>query len=158
MLNYNPNKQVFQLIDGEDVPLLYEHKWSIVKLGNHKYLRTTSKVNGRSRLLHELLMNTPTKMSVDHINHNTLDNRRSNLRICTHLENLHNAKRHKDNKSGYKGIWLDKNGKKKKWVARIRVNGKNIALGYYFSARSAAKAYNEAALKYFGNFACINKL
>lgn len=87
----------------------------------------------------------------DHANGDTLDNRRSNLRLATLLQNSQNVKRRIDNTSGYKGVYWKKD--KNKWAARLRINNKCIWLGCFDSAEDAYFAYCEAAKKYFGEFA-----
>lgn len=87
---------------------------------------------------------------VDHINGDTLDNRKCNLRECTRTENNQNARKRKDNTSGYKGVQLHK--KTKKWVARISNMGKRISLGYFDDLTDAHAAYCEASKKYHKAF------
>jgi hypothetical protein len=140
------------LVDPEDEYLLECFGWCI---DSHGYAVAT--INYSKHYLHRLIMNAVrTSLYVDHINGNKLDNRRSNLRLCTHRDNLNNRPRNKNNKSGYKGVYLHKVNKN--WVARIQVNGKYISLGSYSDIIDAAKAYNEAAIKYFGEYAYLNKV
>jgi len=88
----------------------------------------------------------------DHINGNPMDNRRCNLRIATHAENMRNSKKRKHSKNQYKGV--SQNCKSKTtWRAQIRVNGKRIHLGTFSSPEEAYKAYCEGAVKYHGDFA-----
>jgi hypothetical protein len=90
---------------------------------------------------------------VDHINHDRLDNRRSNLRICTHSQNCANGEGLRShNSAGYKGVYAVRD----KWRAQIRVNGRCHHLGYFVTKREAAIAYNEAAVRLFGPFASLN--
>ncbi|MFA6118161.1 MAG: HNH endonuclease [Sphingomonas sp.] len=98
---------------------------------------------------------TPDEVHIDHINGNGLDNRRSNLRGATQRQNLQNAGRRVDNTSGFKGVYYSQASKK--WAAQIRYEGKQKYLGLFHDARDAAKAYNAAALKYFGAFARLNE-
>ena len=90
---------------------------------------------------------------LDHINHNRLDNRIENLRECSHLQNLMNVPKRARNKSGYKGVsWHQNNC----WVAHITLYKKNIYLGSFVNIIDAAKAYDVAATKHFGEFAYRN--
>lgn len=110
-----------------------------------------------SKPLTHLIMNPPRGMVVDHINGNTLDNRRCNLRVCTHAENARNNTLIKTTTTGYKGVHCAKaNGSKKPWRSRIKYNYKEIQLGTFDTKQEAAEAYDIAALKYFGEFAKLN--
>lgn len=90
---------------------------------------------------------------VDHINGDTLDCRKSNLRLCNRAGNARNAKTRKDNKSGIKGVYWVKN--ENKWKSQIRVLGKPISLGTFSDIKEAEKAYQEASKKYHGDFGNI---
>ena len=95
-------------------------------------------------------METPKGMDTDHINGNTLDNRRCNLRVCTRERNTGNQKPLRGITSKFKGVcWVKA---RSKW--RVAISGKFI--GEYISELDAAKAYNEAAKKHFGEFARLN--
>ena len=91
---------------------------------------------------------------VDHINNNGLDNRRCNLRLATRQQQNMNRKKLKGCSSRYKGVYWAKN--RKKWCVRIEFNAKVMFLGYFESEIKAGKAYDEAAIKYFGEFARLN--
>jgi hypothetical protein len=91
---------------------------------------------------------------VDHINGDGLDNRRANLRVCTHSENAKNKRKQRNNISGFKGVSFNK--KMNRWKGQLEINGKSIYLGFYTDPIDAAKAYDEAARKYYGNFANVN--
>lgn len=104
--------------------------------------------------MHRLIMYAPKGMQVDHINGNTLDNRKENLRICTNAENQHNSNKPKNNLSGFKGVTWHKNIKI--WTASICKDYKKIHLGIFKTKTQAARAYDQAALKYFGEFAKTN--
>ena len=93
---------------------------------------------------------------VDHANRMKWDNRKKNLRICNHSQNLSNQKIRSDNTSGYKGVSWDK--ERMKWETRISTQGRSKFLGRYLTKEEAAQAYNEAALKYYGEFALLNKI
>ena len=105
--------------------------------------------------MHRVIMSAPSNMQVDHINVNPLDNRRENLRLCTHRENTYNKKKSRGS-SKYKGVsWKRDNNK---WQAAIRCGLETHYLGLFSSQESAAAAYNEAAIKYFGEFAGLNEV
>lgn len=106
-------------------------------------------------LMHRLIMDTPFDMVTDHIDGNGLNNRVSNLRVCTNVENVRNAKLASHNRTGYKGVSYEK--RSHRYVARIWHFG-HIQLGTFDTKEQAALAYNEAAIKYFGEYARLNKL
>jgi hypothetical protein len=98
----------------------------------------------------------PKGMVIDHLDGNPLNNQKKNLRICTHSENMRNRNLYVNNTSGFKGVYWHKTTKK--WMSYIRINKKSLYLGIYTCPIDAAKAYNDAALKYHGEFAHINKI
>jgi hypothetical protein len=105
--------------------------------------------------MHRQIMNPPDWLLVDHDNHHGLDNRRSNLRQVTHAENQQNARKTiSKTTSRFKGVdFVKATGK---WRARIVVNGRRLFLGSFTDELDAARAYDEAAMKYFKEFACLN--
>ena len=140
----NGNEVARTIIDLEDVDKVKIYKWYMNPVG---YVGNRGKNIG---LLHRFIVNAPNDMVVDHINHNKLDNRKENLRICTQKQNMRNQSIRKDNKSGYTGVYFVEN--KNKWVAQIRINGKTKHLGYYNEMKNAIKARKEAEIKYFGEY------
>lgn len=113
-------------------------------------------VNGHNYSAHRLiwmyLYGTWPKDTIDHINGIRSDNRLCNLRACTQQQNVCNMKGHPRNTSGYKGVTLV-NGK---WKAGIKANGKAIYIGSFVKKEDAARAYNDKAIQYFGEFAKLN--
>jgi len=97
---------------------------------------------------------TDSAIEVDHANRNTLDNRTENLRIATHRQNVCNVGLRATSTSGRIGVTRHQGG----WVARISVNSKRLHIGCFATREAAALAYNEAALKYHGEFAVLNPL
>ena len=104
--------------------------------------------------LHRLIMDAPKGLLVDHENGDSLDNRRSNLRLATHSQNQCNRRKRKNTSSRFRGVYFRKENRK--WAAFISVAGKKIFLGYFDSEIQAAKTYDEAAGKYRGEFARLN--
>lgn len=147
------------LIDKDDEKKVSERSWAI---GAHGYI--TSSWNKKTRKqenmrLHRFLLGLEKddKRQVDHINGNKLDNRKSNLRICTASQNNMNMSITKKNTSGYKGIYFMKYPKNRQWSARISCGKQRIWLGSFSTKEEASKAYNYAAIKYHGDFAYLNK-
>ena len=138
------------IVDLEQVETLSHFCW-YGKTGEwDKYARAMS--HGKEIKMHRLIMGvTDLKIHVDHINGNTYDNRKSNLRLADNATNHMNQKGRKDNKSGYKGVSF-RDGK---WTARIG-NGGYYHLGTFKTAEEAAKAYDEKAKELYGEFALLN--
>jgi hypothetical protein len=106
--------------------------------------------------MHRVIVQAKRGMDVDHINHDGLDNRRANLRVCSHAENIRNKRKSRGTSSIYKGVsWHKSRGK---WEAYIIVSGRKTHLGLYADEAEAARAYNEAAREMFGEFAFLNDL
>ena len=136
------------IIDKEDYKKVKHIKWSMDGYG---YV-TNSRRNKKNIKLHQFIMG---EKNIDHRSGDLLDNRKNNLRGCSHQENIFNSRvLGKNNTSGYKGVSLGRSGEK--WIAQIKINYKNIYLGLFSDKIDAAMAYNNAAVKYFGEFAKIN--
>ena len=145
-------KGQFTLVDDNDFEWLNQFKWSCQK-GNKYAARRT---NNRIIYMHRFIVNCPEKKEVDHINGNGLDNQRNNLRIVTSHQNHFNHKLIKTNKTGYHGVYWDK--QMEKWGVGISIQGKHKALGYYNNIKEAASTYNKAAILYRGDFARLNNI
>jgi hypothetical protein len=91
---------------------------------------------------------------IDHINQNSLDNRRVNLRVCTNSQNMGNRPRTKGNASGYKGVVWSK--KDRVWIGQLTIDRWPTEVYRGNSKIKAARAYDDAARKHFGEFACVN--
>lgn len=143
------------LVDDSDYEWLNQWKWYAQKgtYGKYYVMRTSMRNLVRSAfLMHRVIMDAPVGMEVDHINGNSLDNRRKNLRICTRAENGANRKKQKNNTTGYKGVRPYFH----KWSARLDHKKKSVFLGLYKTPEEAARAYDAGAKKYFGEFAKLN--
>lgn len=105
--------------------------------------------------LHRWLADAGASEDVDHVNGNGLDNRRENLRMATQAQNSRNARKRSPGTSRYKGVNKDATSSPP-WRARIRVNYRLICLGRFSTEEEAARAYDEAARRHFGEFACVN--
>lgn len=147
------------LIDDEDFEYLSKYKWYANednKTGKY-YAKRAIYINGKQVKIpmQRVILNAPFNMEIDHINGNTLDNRRTNLRICTHAQNCKNCIR-KKGVSKYRGVYWYKNTKR--WKSQISIDNKRISLGYYKNEIDAAIAYNLAAMKYHREFAVLNNI
>lgn len=97
-------------------------------------------------------MNAKPGEEVDHKNHNLLDNRRSNLRVCVKAQNQHNALLRLDNTSGIKGVSWDK--RSKKWYVQLQKNKTKHYVGYFKTLTQAKIAAKDARLELHGEFTC----
>lgn len=149
-------------VDDADYEKLCMNKWCVSKRtwnGGFYAARNTTKGEGRKRLtlMHRIIMGAKTGQQVDHINQNTLDNRKSNLRFCNGSQNNMNRPMPKNNTSGFKGVTWDK--EKNKWEVRLQIKTperRNLFLGRFKDKHEAAKVYDQAALKHYGEFAHLN--
>ena len=137
------------IVDSGDYEWLNQWKWSH---NGHGYAERVVTRNGIQKhiMMHRLIINTPDNMDTDHVNHNGLDNRRCNLRICTTSQNQANQRIRSDNTSGKVGVSWHKTHKK--WSANIRHNGKQVYLGLFDSIEDASNAYSAKAKELFGEF------
>ena len=140
------------IVDDEDFEYLNKWKWHF---DGHYARRRDYKPNKLIRM-HTQIIKIPLGKETDHKNGNKLDNRKENLRIASRSENLMNKSMQKNNTSGFRGVYWSKIVSK--WMAYIKKNGKRYHLGYYINIYDAAKAYNLAADKMFGEFARFNKI
>lgn len=141
---------LFALVDDADFEWLNQWKWKVHR--NKFGLYAGREEAEKLVLMHRLIMNASDKFEVDHRNRNGLDNQRVNLRLATRSQNMANRRLFSNNTSGYRGVYAAAG----KYRSTIRVKGKTRHLGYFESARLAAKAYNRAAIKAFGEFATLN--
>lgn len=133
------------LVDDIDYEKCSKHSWCLTRGG---YLH--SRIRCKYTYLHRFIMEPQQGLVVDHINGDKLDNRRSNLRVCTTRDNVRNQRKGKG-KNRYKGVAASGN----KWMARIKIDYKYIYLGLFTSPEEARDVYNAATLKYFGEYAKV---
>lgn len=142
------------IVDDEDYEWLNQWKWYYRASAMTGYAtRDDSSGDKRIRIhMHRLIANPSPDKDVDHIDGDGLNNRRRNLRICTHAENVRNNRKFFGATSEYKGAIYVLGA----WRARITAQGKMRALGTFLTELDAARAYDNAARKLFGEYACLN--
>ena len=145
LYNYKCQKISKTKIDKNDLEKVKQYKWYL----KNGYVLTNKKNNDiyKRLRLHHLIIGKPIfGLEIDHKNGNKLDNRKQNLRIITHQQNIMNRKA-----KGY--YWYKIN---KKWRAMIQINKKIIHLGYFINRQDAINARKIAENKYFGIYAYNN--
>ena len=142
----------FAIVDAEDYNWLSRYDWFATKSRQTYYAHRYS--NGKIISMHREIMRAPKGLICDHINHNGLVNRKSNLRLCTGKQNARNRQARSGCSSKYKGVYWSK--RYKKWRARICFNCRRIHLGYFFDEIKAALAYDDKAVELFSEFAYLN--
>ncbi len=148
---------LWTILDQQDYCCFGRFKWEISGNDNKFYaVRNVMADSSRTTTvrLHRLILNAPQDLVVDHINGDSLDNRRANLRLATQAQNLYNRKKKKNTSSQFIGVSFNKSHRY--WGVQIKVNGKTIWLGSFDSEIDAAHAYDAAAIKYRGEFAHLN--
>ena len=139
------------VIDSADVDFISQWTWHVLLVRERPYAQCAGYTSGRKLLLmHRLILGTPVGLFTDHVNGDSLDNRRVNLREATPSQNQCNQGLRKDNTSGYKGVCFDKS--KGLWSARIKVNGERVNLGRFKTPEEAYEVYCNAAEKYHREF------
>lgn len=156
------SRGLFAIVDDADYEWLMQWKWFASETrgkgtGFFYAARQTPHPTKKGKqamvYMHRAILNSPKGMVTDHINHNTLDNRRENLRVCTNAENLRNRVKSPQCKlSQYKGAVPVKGG----WDAVISVGGRPKYIGTYETEREAALAYDRAAEQRYGEYAQLN--
>lgn len=149
-IGYTHNGDKF-LIDLDDLELVQKYTW----VKDDKYFYAKILGTNKKITLHRLIMGFPKDMEVDHVNGqgSEFDNRKSNLRVATHVENNQNKTKYKNNTSGHKGVTWDKS--KNKWKAQIGINNTTINLGRFDNIQDAIDARDKAEKELFKDFANI---
>lgn len=146
------------LVDDADYEMISALSWHAHKdkvLGTYYAVHNQGRKYGWHKIrMHRIIIGAKRGEYVDHIDHNTLNNCRSNLRICKAYQNQGNQVLRKDSKTGYKGVKKARNG----FTANITVFGRHKYIGYYATAQEAADAYDKAAINHFGSYALTNQL
>lgn len=151
-------QNLFTIVDDCDYLVLSKYTWHTMKNPKHIYAgRKTPMVRGKRKIIYMhrqiLCLREGDSTKVDHRDGNGLNNRRHNLRCCTHGENMQNRKT-QTHSSKYKGVsWNKKN---RRWVSGIKFERESIHLGSYTNEKEAAKAYDKKAIELFGSFANTN--
>jgi hypothetical protein len=149
----------FTIVDPEDYHRLAKNKWHLAKSPTGSYAvrwqRNPANKTRKRIWMHRQVIHIPDNLLCDHVNCNSLDNRKANLRPASVSQNLCNRpKRKSKTRSKYKGLEWDKT--QKKWKARIQINKRKIYLGSFNSEVDAALAYDRAAKKHHREFANLN--
>lgn len=148
---------LYALIDDEDLVTVGRYRWHTCRNGRTCYARRNGSASERRQglaavYLHHAILGVVAE--VDHINGDGLDNRRENLRIGTHQQNISNQRKQLDTSSRFKGV--DYYKQYGRWRARCKCNGHVHCLGYFEHEEDAARAYDAAARSLFGAYARTN--
>ena len=147
------SRGLFALVDDEDYEFLNQWKWnaSFEQCTYYAVRKSHGPHSTRKDIrMHNVIMSPPSGLFVDHIYHNGLDNQRRHLRICTRSQNAMNRKTPTSNTSGHKGVSWDK--VKRKWRARIQLQGKKTCLGFFDDIEDAVISRLAGEIKYFGEY------
>lgn len=145
----------YALVDDDEYELVNKYRWHLHEFG---YAITKPRINGHKPTvrMHRLIMQYPDGVFTDHINGNKLDNRKRNLRPCTHMQNTWNRSKPANNTSGYRGVrWIKKDNR---WQAEIMVEHTPVFIGYFKDKHEAAYVRDQFAMQLHGEFAYTNLL
>lgn len=144
-------KGQYAIVDDEDYERVTAYKWCYHPKG---YAVTTTRTNGQQKTMYLHRFITGITRTVDHRNLNKLDCRKENLRAANPAQNMANCDKRKHNRSGFKGVY--RHSKNDSWIAAIGYKGEHLYIGSYVNPIDAAKAYDEAARRYYGDYARTN--
>jgi hypothetical protein len=148
---------LFAIVDEEDYPLVSQYRWSPRKAKHTWYAGTVMRDDDYEWMhvmMHRFILGLSPEVLCDHNDGNGLNNRRNNLRPATSGQNAMNRRVRSNNTSGYRGVtWYQAT---RKWNASLMCHGKRHHLGYFTDKVAAARAYDEAAVAFFGAFARLN--
>jgi hypothetical protein len=146
-------------VDDDDYEKVKSFKWHLTENGRVRYARRQWRENGVcfKIYLHRLLLDAPKGMEVDHIDGDGLNNRRCNLRLCTHAQQAQAFQgKRLEKTSKYRGVsWVTRD---KRWTVHLQHNQQQIYLGYFTNEVLAAHVHDVAAVELFGEFAQLNFL
>jgi hypothetical protein len=143
----------FTAVDPADYDRVIQHAWSISRNG-YALRAVVTDCGQTGQLLHRFILNAAPEEEVDHRDRDRLNNTRENLRICTRSQNCHNSGKSHPRSSEFKGVeYVRRSGA---WLAEITANGQTHRLGTFPDERSAARAYDAAAVHHHGDFAALN--
>jgi hypothetical protein len=152
------SRGMYATIDAADLSIVEPYRWMTIvhTRGRRRSFYAGSNLGKEGMLLmHRLILSAPDGMEIDHRDHDGLNNRRTNLRLATHAQNLFNKRPQKGRASWFKGVMRSENVNRP-WTAIITLNGKHRRLGTHLTEEEAAVAYDGAAAELFGEFAYLN--
>lgn len=141
-------KDAFAIVDDEDFELVTKYVWQAMNSGDHDHVYAVARLR-----MHRLVIDAPPGLMVDHINGDTLDNRKSNLRLATNAQNQQNTRSRKGS-SRYKGVGYSK--RKKKWRGGFVFEGKYHYCGEFKDEEDCARAVDKKRREVAGHFASKN--
>jgi hypothetical protein len=142
------------LVDDDLFDYLNQWSWFAALVHGKWYAQRQAGRPQKTVRMHRVVAGAPDEVKVDHINGNGLDNRRENLRNCSQTQNCYNRKLPMNSTTGFKGVCFHK--RDRKYSVHIGFQKRKIWLGYYQTAEEAARAYDEAAKRLYGEFAKLN--
>ena len=142
----------YAAVDDEDFDRVSLYRWHAFKIHNTWYAASSQPNSPKRTYLHRFVIDAPHGKEVDHINGHGLDNRKQNLRICTHRDNLRNVRRTTPSVSGFRGVVKDG----KKYTARLKYRGKLLYFGRFDTPEEAARVRDRKVIELHGEFAFLN--